>query len=65
MGVAYKQVLTHNTALSSGLVLAVVSKAMPTLKVSLWRASLVDSAACPGMLSIDALAHGLRVKNFR
>ena len=30
----------------SALELAVVSKAMPTLKVSLWRASLVDSAAC-------------------
>ena len=30
----------------SALELAAVSKAMPTSKVSLWRASLVDSAAC-------------------
>ena len=48
MGVAYKHVLIHYTfsTLSSVLKFAPVSKAMPTSKVSLWRASLVDAAAC-------------------
>ena len=44
--------LVHTVTPLSTLKLAAVSKAMPTSKVSLWRASLVDSA---GMLSIDAL----------
>ena len=48
MGVAYKHVLIHYTfsTLSSVLKFAPVSKAMPTSKVSLWRASLVDAAGC-------------------
>ena len=57
--------LIHTVTLLSALELAAVSKAMPTSKVSLWRASLVDSVAC---CPIDALACEncrLHVINFR
>ena len=46
MGVAYKEFYLIRTVTPSMLELAAVSKAMPSSKVSLWRASLVDSAAC-------------------
>ena len=56
MGVAYKPIWYAPYCHIRLLELEVVSKAMPTSKVSLWREFLLDLAAWPGMLSIDALA---------
>ena len=44
-GIQASSYVIHTVVLSSALKLAAVSKATPTSKISLWRVSLVDSAA--------------------